>query len=164
MSCLACNKHIISNLRYFIYNQRMAEIKTQKNNASVSAFLNSVEDKQRREDGKKLLKIFKEVTGFKPVMWGTSIVGFGQYHYKSERSSQEGDWPLTGFSPRKVNLTVYIMSGVKRDPTLLKKIGKHTSSSGSCLYIKKLEDINISVLKTIIKNSVAEMKKRYKVS
>lgn len=139
----------------------MAELKTKKNNASVSAFLNAVEDDQKRKDAKALLKIFKEATGMKPKMWGTSIIGFGSYHYKSERSSQEGDWPLTGFSPRKANLTIYIMPGFKQYASLLKKIGKHKISGGSCLYVKKLEDIDTTVLKRLIKDSIKEMKKRY---
>jgi hypothetical protein len=94
-------------------------------------------------------------------MWGSSIVGFGSYHYKSERSSQEGDWPLTGFSPRKQNLTIYIMPGFKDYGPLLKKLGKHTVSDGSCIYIKHLSDIHLPTLKTIIKKSFVEMKKRY---
>ncbi|MFA5935460.1 MAG: DUF1801 domain-containing protein [Patescibacteria group bacterium] len=142
----------------------MAELKTQKTKASVTAFLNSVEDEHRREDGKKLLKIFKDATGMKPVMWGTSIVGFGSYHYKSERSTQEGDWMLTGFSPRKANLTVYIMSGFKEYADLMKKVGRHKISGGSCLYINKLSDIHIPTLVTLIKKSVTEMKKRHKTA
>src|SRR6185503_14543283 len=106
----------------------MAELKTQKNTASVTVFLASVPDEQRRKDGLELLKIFKKATGMKPTMWGSAIVGFGQYHYKSERSTQEGDWPLTGFSPRKANLTVYIMGGLgaaKKQGGLLQHLGKH---------------------------------------
>ena len=128
------------------------------------AFLNSVKDPQRREDAKKLLPIFKDATGMKPVMWGTAIVGYGSYHYKSEHSSQEGDWMLTGFSPRAANLTVYIMSGTGNYASLLKKLGRHTSSKGSCIYIKKLSDIDVPTLKIIIKNSVREMQKRYMAS
>lgn len=142
----------------------MAELKTKKNSASVAVFLNSVADEQRREDGKKLLTIFKAATGMKPVMWGTSIVGFGLYHYKSERSTQEGDWPLTGFSPRKANLTVYIMPGFKQYGSLLKKMGRHKISGGSCIYINKLSDIDVPTLSTIIKKSVQEMQRRYKTS
>lgn len=144
------------------YDYVMAELKTQKNKASVGAFIDSVKDERRRADGKKLLKIFKEVTGEKAMMWGTSIVGFGSYHYKSERSSQEGDWPLTGFSPRAQSLTLYIMPGFKEYGSLLKKLGTHKKSVG-CLYIKKLDDINEKVLKDIIKKSVGDMRKKYKV-
>lgn len=169
----------------------MAELKTKKNAASSTAFIDSVKDAQRRADGKQLLKIFKEATGMKPVMWGETgvgtrrkgagasapsrdraksqqrftsgraIVGFGQYHYKSERSSQEGDWPLTGFSPRVQSLTIYIMPGFKAYGALLKKLGKHKISGGSCIYINKLEDVDLSVLKQIIKQSFLEMKKKY---
>lgn len=138
----------------------MAELKTQKNKASVTAFINAVENEQRRKDAKELLKIFKEATGMKPIMWGTSIIGFGQYHYKSDRSTQEGDWPLTGFSPRKANMTVYIMPGFKDYKKQLEKIGKHKTSV-SCLYFTKLDNIDTTILKQIIKDSVAKMKKMY---
>ncbi len=139
----------------------MAELKTQKTNASVIDFLNAVEDPQKREDSLELLKIFTEVTHEKPAMWGTSIVGFGSYHYKSERSKQEGDWPLTGFSPRKQNITIYIMCGFEGSKKLLETIGKHKVSGGSCLYIKRLSDIDVGVLKELIKVGVEEMRKRY---
>jgi hypothetical protein len=139
----------------------MAELKTRKTNASVSAFLKTVPDEQKRKDSLALLKIFKEVTGEKPALWGTAIVGFGTYHYKSERSAQEGDWMLTGFSPRKQNLTIYIMTGLRQNQALLKKIGKHKISGGSCLYIKRLADIDVAVLKKLIKDSVQRMKERY---
>lgn len=92
-------------------------------------------------------------------MWGTSIIGFGQYHYKSERSKQEGDWPLGGFSPRKSNLTLYIMPGFDSYADLLSKLGKHKISKG-CLYINKLSDVNLDVLKTIIRTSYEDMKKQ----
>ena len=137
----------------------MAEIKTKKNNASVSSFIKSVENETRRKDSKELLKIFKEATGLKPKMWGTSIIGYGSYHYKSERSSQEGDWPRTGFSPRKANMSVYIMSGFKGYKDELKKLGKHKHSVG-CLYFNKLEDIDTKILKKIIKKDFHVMKKK----
>jgi hypothetical protein len=139
----------------------MAELKTKKSIASPTDFIASVMDDERREDATKMLKIMKEVTGERPVMWGSSIIGFGSYHYKSDRSSQEGDWPLTGFSPRKQNLTIYIMPGFKDYGPLLKKLGKHTVSGGSCIYIKHLSDVHLPTLKTIIKKSFVEMKKRY---
>jgi hypothetical protein len=135
------------------------ELKTKKNKASVSSFINSVDDLQRKKDAKELLKIFKEATGLRPSMWGDSIIGYGSYHYKYA-SGQEGDWPLTGFSPRKANMTVYIMPGFKEYQAELKKIGKYKHSS-SCLYFKKLEDIDIKILKKMIKDSVKVMKKRY---
>jgi hypothetical protein len=139
----------------------MAELKTKKNNASVSTFINSVPNEQRKKDAKELLALFKEITKEKPKIWGASIIGFGQYHYKSERSKQEGDWPLTGFSPRKNSLSIYIMPGFKNYQDLLKKLGKHKTSVG-CLYINKLEDIKIPVLKQIIKKNYEDMKKKYK--
>jgi hypothetical protein len=140
----------------------MAELKTRETNASVAKFLSSVENDQRRNDGLQLLEVFKEVTKLPPKMWGSSIVGFGEYHYKSERSSQEGDWPLTGFSPRKRNMTVYIMPGFKNYQDLMRRLGKHKTSV-SCIYFNKLEDIDLKVLKQIIRRSVADMKKIYKV-
>lgn len=140
----------------------MAEIKTKVNNASVTDFIKSVPDLQKQKDSFVLLKLFKEITGEKPKMWGPSIIGFGKYHYKSERSSQEGDWPLTGFSPRKQNLTLYIMSGASEYKDELKKLGKHKISGGSCLYIKKLEDVDLKVLKQVIKHSFNAMKKKHK--
>jgi len=140
----------------------MAELKTQKNNASVKAFLQAVPDEQQRQDSLALLKIFTEVSGEKATMWGTSIVGFGQYHYKSERSTQEGDWLLTGFSPRKQNLTLYVMSAAVKSPALLKKLGK-CKASGGCLYIKRLSDVDMSVLKELIRASFVYVKKNYGV-
>lgn len=139
----------------------MAELKTKQNKASVKKFLNSVEDEQQKKDSLELLTIFENVTKEKPMMWGTSIVGYGSYHYKHERSRQEGDWPLTGFSPRKGKISIYIMTGFRSYGDLLKKIGKHKVSGGSCLYIKQLSDIHIPTLKKLIRESVKEMKKRY---
>jgi hypothetical protein len=139
----------------------MAEIKTKKTKASVAKFISAVSEEGARKDSKTLLTVFKKATGLRPAMWGASIVGYGSYHYKSERSSQEGDWPLTGFSPRKQNLTLYFMPGFKgAQEDLLKRLGK-AKTSGGCLYIKRLEDVDLSVLTTMIKTSVAEMKKRY---
>ena len=138
----------------------MAELKTKKRKASVDLFLRKVTDDKRREDALALLELFKQVTKMPPVMWGTSIVGFGEYHYKSERSSQEGDWPLTGFSPRKKNMTVYIMPGFKDYQELLSKLGKHKTSV-SCIYFNRLEDIDPKILKQLVRKSVADMKKRY---
>ena len=127
----------------------MAELKTKPNNASVTGFIAKVPNERKRKDSLALLKLFKSVTGEKPKMWGTSIIGFGKFHYKSERSSQEGDWPLTGFSPRKQNLTLYILSWKVDDSDLLKKLGKHKAGAG-CLYINKLDDIDLSVLEKIM--------------
>jgi hypothetical protein len=146
---------------FYVYNMGMAELKTKVNNASVTDFINKVPEKTKRDDSLALLKIFQNVTGQKPKMWGTSIVGFGQYHYKSERSAQEGDWPLTGFSPRKQNLTLYIMLGLANYGDLLKKLGKHKTSVG-CLYINKLSDVNVKVLEQLVKKSYKAAKKKYK--
>jgi hypothetical protein len=138
----------------------MAELKTKKTTASVKDFLNKVENEQKRKDSFEILKIMKELTKKKPTMWGTSIIGFGTYHYKSERSTQEGDWPLTGFSPRKASITIYIMPGFKNYTSLMKKLGKYKTSV-SCLYIKKLSDIRIPTLKKLIKKGFDDMKKNY---
>lgn len=135
-------------------------LKTRVNDESVEAFLKSIENNTRREDGFKLLEIYTRATGEKAKMWGTSLIGFGQYHYKSERSSQEGDWPLAAFSPRKQNLTLYVMpyySGTSLD-NLLAKLGKHKTSKG-CLYINKLADIDLKVLEKIVKTSYLDAKK-----
>jgi hypothetical protein len=139
----------------------MAELKTQKTKASVAAFINSVADDEKRKDAKQLLALFKEATGMPPVMWGSSIIGFGTYHYKSEHSRQEGDWMLTAFSPRKQNLTIYITPGFKDYGALLKKLGPHKTSLG-CLYVKRLSDVHLPTLRTLIQKSVKDMQKRHK--
>lgn len=138
----------------------MAELRTQKNNSSVVDFINSVEDEAKKQDSLKLLKVFEEATNEKPAMWGGSIIGYGTYHYKSERSSQEGDWPLTGFSPRKQTLTIYISTGFDAYTAELDKLGKHKTSKG-CLYIKRLSDVDLNVLKFLIKDSVKRMKESH---
>jgi len=136
----------------------MAELKTKMNKASVSEFLNTIEDDTLRKDCKEIAKIMKEVTKENPKMWGTSIVGYGSYHYKYA-SGREGDWFVTGFSPRKQNITLYIMSGFDRYKELLKKLGRHATGK-SCLYIKRLEDVNKKILKELVKESVHVMKKK----
>jgi hypothetical protein len=136
----------------------MAELKTKATTQNPKNFLNTIEPEQKKVDGFALLEIFEKVTGEKAVMWGTSIVGFGMYHYKSERSTQEGDWPLVGFSPRKQNLTLYIMHGNNDSSELLEKLGKHKKSVG-CLYINKLSDVDLEVLTALIKKSFQYMKK-----
>jgi len=139
----------------------MAEIKTKKTTKSVSAFITSIKDPLKRKDSVALVKIFSAVTGEKPTMWGESIVGFGQYHYKGR--SSEGDWPITGFSPRAQTMTIYIMLGFKEYQPLLKKIGKHKISGSSCLYFKELDDLHLPTLKTLIKKSVVQMRTKYKI-
>lgn len=137
----------------------MAELKTKQTEKSVEKFLNSVKDEKQRADSFIVLKMMQQITKAEPKMWGASIVGFGAYHYKSD-SGREGDWFLTGFSPRKGNLTLYILGGFDEKSDNMKKLGKYKTSKGSCLYIKKLEDINMPALKDLIKSSVERMKKK----
>ncbi len=138
----------------------MSELKTKLNNNSVLGYINSVEDIQKRNDSLELLSIFESITREKAMMWGTSIIGFGKYHYKSQRSTQEGDWPLIAFSPRKQNISIYITPGFTSLESLLSKLGKHKTSKG-CLYIKRLSDINIDILKEILEKSYIEAKSLY---
>ena len=126
----------------------MAELKTQKNDQSVDAFLQTVADERKRQDCYDLLALMQEVTGAEPVMWGSSIIGFGSYHYKYA-SGREGEWFLTGFAPRKQNLTLYIMAGFDQYGELMSKLGKH-STGKSCLYIKRLADVDQYVLRRLV--------------
>jgi hypothetical protein len=137
----------------------MAEPKTKATNKSVEEFLQSIEPEQKRRDGLTLLEMFKTITGEKPVMWGPTMVGFGVYHYKSERSRQEGDWLRTGFSPRKQALTLYVLTG-ESDAPLLEKLGKHKTGVG-CLYINKLADVDIKILEKLIRHCWEYMERRY---
>ena len=137
----------------------MAEIKTKVTDASVEDFINSVENERRRKDGFELLEMYRRVTGLEPKMWGSSMVGFGVYHYKSERSSQEGDWPLAAFSPRKQNLTLYVYP--RNFPELLEDLGKHTTSA-ACLYINKLDDVDRKVLEKLIAASYKDAREKYR--
>jgi hypothetical protein len=136
----------------------MSTLKTTVNDANVEDFIHKVDDKTKKQDSFTLLEMYKKLTGENPKMWGSSIIGFGQYHYKSERSSQEGDWPLSGFSPRKQNLTLYFMNGFENYTELLNKLGKHKISKG-CLYINKLSDVDTNVLEKLIAQSYLDMKK-----
>jgi hypothetical protein len=133
----------------------MAELKTKQTTASVEKFLNNIADDQRRKDCFQLLEIMKAATKAEPAMWGPSIVGFGRYQY-AYKSGRELEWFLTGFSPRKQDLTLYIMGGVERYDTLLKKLGKHKTGK-SCLYIKKLDDVDVLTLKQLVKRSLADL-------
>lgn len=139
----------------------MAEIKTKKNDASVEAFLQTVKDEVKRKDCETVLRMMKQASKEGPKMWGSSIVGFGSYHYKSERSRQEGDWFITGFSPRKANLTLYILPSVSHYPNIVKRLGKYKNSV-SCLYINKLADVDIKVLKELINTAFQKMKETVK--
>ena len=135
----------------------MAELKTKRTNASVEKFLSGFPE-ETRKDCHEILKMMEQATKAEPKMWGASIVGFGSYHYKYA-SGREGDWMLTGFSPRKQNLTLYIMPGFERHANLLKKLGRH-SLGKSCLYIKRLSDVDKKVLKELVTESVKVMKKQ----
>ncbi len=129
----------------------MAELKTKKNNASVEAFLNGIENEKRKKDSFAILKLLKNCTKNEPRMWGSNIVGFGNHHYKYE-SAREGDWFSLGFSPGKQHLTVYIMTGFSRYGEIMKRLGKYKTGK-SCLYINKLEDVDINVLEEIVQAS-----------
>lgn len=133
----------------------MTELKTQKNDGDVEAFLHSVENKRRREDSFVILDLMREVTGEPGALWGTSIIGFGSYHYKYA-SGREGDWFVTGFSPRKQNMTLYIMPGFEQYNDLLSKLGKHKTGK-SCLYINKLDDVDLDVLRELVAQSADYM-------
>jgi hypothetical protein len=133
-----------------------AELKTKVNDASVTKFLNSVTDEQKRNDCFAILEIMKQITKEEPKMWGSTIVGFGSYHYKG-KSGREGDWMLTGFSPRKQNLTLYLMGGLHTHAALLKNLGKFKTSVG-CLYIKRLDDVDKKVLRELVQASVKRIK------
>lgn len=136
----------------------MAELKTKMTDASVAAFLASVEDEKKRADSAAVLKLMKSVTRAEPKMWGPSIVGFGSYRYVYD-SGREGEWFLTGFSPRKQALTLYIMSGFSRYEELLGRLGKFKTGK-ACLYIRKLEDVDTNVLRELITLSVQHLRKR----
>lgn len=133
----------------------MAELKTKETTESVSAFLDKIADKRRREDCLAVVDIMRDVTKEEPKMWGSSIVGFGRYHYKYE-SGREGEWMITGFSPRKGDLTLYIMGGFEAFSDLMKGLGKYKTGK-SCLYIKKLADVDADVLRKLITKSVKQM-------
>ena len=137
----------------------MAANKTTPTKASVTTFLNSVEDSQKRADCRKVAAMMRRATGKRAKMWGPSIVGYGTYHYKYE-SGREGDFMLTGFSPRKQALTVYVMPGFARYDALMKKLGKFKTGK-SCLYIKRLADVDEGVLEKLIDASVKQMRKDY---
>lgn len=140
----------------------MAEIKTKQTNADVTEFINTFADtEQKRADSFEILKLMQDFTGFEPKMWGTSIIGFGSYHYKSDRSRQEGDWPLVGFSPRKAAISLYVFTGLKEHEYLLEGLGKFKMGK-ACIYVKKLSDINTDVLKTLMKASVDYLQTKYK--
>ena len=133
----------------------MSENKTKATGADVDAFLDGVDPEEKRADAKRLNAIFREVTGFEPVMWGPSIVGYGRYHYVY-KTGREGDFLATGFSPRKNNLSIYIMPGYSDYSSILARLGKHKTGA-SCLYINKLDDINLDVLADLIKAGLTDL-------
>lgn len=136
----------------------MAELKTKVNDSSVTEFLNKIENEEQKELSFKILELIKKVTKEEPKMWGESIIGFGTYHYKY-KSGREGDWFTTGFSPRKQNTTLYIMSGFSKYDELMKNLGKYKTGK-SCLYIKKEEDIDFKILEKLIAESVKYIKNK----
>jgi hypothetical protein len=138
----------------------MTSLKTQPYDRNIPEFLSKVENPQKREDCFTLLELMKEETGEEPQYWHSNMVGFGQYHYKYD-SGNEGDWFLTGFSPRKQNLTIYIMSGLERYEELMEKLGKYKTGK-SCLYVKRLSDIDLDVLRALVQQSVSYMREKYK--
>lgn len=139
----------------------MAELKTKQTNADVIEFINEFADtEQKKADSYELLKLMQDVSGFEPKMWGPTIIGFGQYHYKSERSKQEGDWPLIGFSPRKAAVSLYVFTGTDKQKRLLEELGKFKMGA-ACIYVKKLSDINVDVLVEMMKDAINHLKERY---
>ena len=135
------------------------ELKTKETDSSVIEFIESVDNPKKREDAYRLLDIFTETTGYEAKMWGPSIIGFGAYHYKYE-SGHEGDAPLVGFSPRKAKISLYFATGDTKRESLLKGLGKHTAGKG-CVYISKVADIDVDVLKELINESVTFLKEKY---
>lgn len=137
----------------------MAEAKTVPTGASVDEFLAAVEDEGRRRDCEVLRGLMREITGEEPQMWGPSIIGFGSYRYRYA-SGREGDWPLAGFSPRKRDLTVYVMAGFSQYEELMERLGKHRTGK-SCLYLKRLDDVDLDVLRELVSRSVEHVAARY---
>ncbi|MDA3942563.1 MAG: DUF1801 domain-containing protein [Bacteroidetes bacterium] len=139
----------------------MAELKTKLNDADVIAFIHSFADTdQKIKDSLEILELMEDVSGFKPKMWGNSIIGFGSYHYKSERSRQQGDWPLVGFSPRKTAISLYVYAGSDGQDALLSELGKYKMGK-ACIYVKKLTDINQDVLKEMIRTTIEFLQAKY---
>lgn len=139
----------------------MSEIKTKENNYSVHDFINSfANNEQKRKDGFEILELMSQTSGFEAKMWGPSIIGFGKFHYKSERSKQQGDWPIVGFSPRKAAISLYVYCGTKQQDLLLTKLGKFKMGK-VCIYVNKLADIDQEVLKELVSTSVEFIKEKY---
>jgi hypothetical protein len=134
----------------------MAELKTKATGSSVEAFIDGIANDRRRDECRRLIALMTRVTRAQPVMWGPSIVGFGAYHYRYA-SGREGDWFLTGFSPRKAALTLYLMGGLERQEALLRRLGKYKAGKG-CLYVKSLGDIDVNVLRSLLTATVRQLK------
>ena len=132
---------------------KLAEIKTKPTSASVAEFINSIKDEQKRKDSLVLVKMMQQATGEDPVLWGGAIIGFGMKRYKSPKTGREVDWLRIGFSPRKSSLSLYVSVGIKEHAAALKKLGKHKTGVG-CLYINKLADVDLKVLKGIVDSSL----------
>lgn len=139
----------------------MSTIKTHQTEQNVFEFIETfANSEQKKKDSLELIKIMQEFTGYEPKMWGPSIIGFGVYHYKSEKSRQEGDWPLIGFSPRKAAISLYIYSGLEEHAHLLEKLGKFTMGK-ACIYVKKLSDIDCDAMKQIMEASINYLNEKY---
>ena len=139
----------------------MAELKTKQTNEDVHGFIQAFANTdQKRKDAFELLQLMQDWTGFEPKMWGPSIIGFGSYHYKSERSRQEGDWPLVGFSPRKAAISLYVYTGMPEQAHLLSNLGKYKMGKG-CIYVKKLTDINLNELKILAQDTIRFLQAKY---
>jgi len=156
--------NIDSGYSYKINKHVMAELKTKQNDSDVGEFINSfTNSEQKRKDSYELIKMMRDLTGAEPKMWGSSIIGFGSYHYKSERSRQEGDWPLVGFSPRKPAISLYVYTGVKEHEHLLEGLGKYKMGK-ACIYIKQLSDINIEALRRLMEATIDFLKSKHKTN
>lgn len=139
----------------------MSTIKTQVHDGDVIEFIKTfATTEQKRQDSFDLVKLIERITGYPPKMWGPSIIGFGHYHYKSERSRQEGDWPLVGFSPRKAAISLYVSTGDVGQEHLLKKMGKFTMGK-ACIYVKRLSDIDLAVLEELIRSTIEFLEHKY---
>lgn len=139
----------------------MAELKTKQNDADVHEFIDSFANtEQKKTDSFELVKLMQDCTGYYPKMWGDSIIGFGKYHYKSKRSSQEGDWMLVGFSPRKTAISLYVYSGCAGQDDLLEELGKFKMGK-ACIYIKKLSDIKQETLKKLVKSTIEHLQTKH---
>jgi hypothetical protein len=141
----------------------VAELKAKQTEKDVRKFIRTFADTdQKQKDSFELLKLMQDFTGYEPEMWGASIIGFGKYHYKSERSSQQGDWPLVGFSPRKTAISLYVYTGQKEHEHLLNDLGKFKMGK-ACIYVRKLSDINTDALKKIMQVTIDFLKSKYEV-